>query len=130
MKKTVIVMKNFIRQHITGLVLLPAVLICLFFAEPLISGSNAYGAYAVCTPYRVASFNNRTHVLCNPCINGICYFAWPASDKAGAARFQGIVSAAYSLGRNVFIYYDPNDTSGSAYGCSASDCRVVYGVEY
>jgi hypothetical protein len=85
--------------------------------------------WVTCTPARIATFENRVHVLCTAPISGIWYFAAPASDPAYAARVLGIFTAAMALGQDLTVLYDPADTSGTAFGCNAADCRRIVGVD-
>ena len=71
------------------------------------------------------------HVLCTvPYNSSISYFAYcSTNDSATASRMLGIFTAAKATGKNVGLYFDPNDTSGTACGCQSSNCRVVGGAE-
>lgn len=90
-------------------------------------------AYTIfqCTPVRVAAFTNRVHIQCSTAAapGGIYYFAVPSSDSGTASRFLSIFTTAKVTGKNVLIYYTASDTSGNAWGCNASDCRVAQGAE-
>ena len=52
----------------------------------------------------------------------------PDYVAAFAARVLSILLTARSLGKNVRIYYT-SAASGSAYGCSVSDCRPIDAAE-
>ena len=84
-----------------------------------------------CAPVTVAVFTNRVHVSCNPLAPGnIAYFAYcSTTDSATASRFLSTFTAAKALGKNINIYYNPNDTSGTTCGCLSGNCRVLTGAE-
>jgi hypothetical protein len=83
-----------------------------------------------CTPITVAVYVNRIHVKCAAAIGGVQYFAFPTTDSASASRFLSVISAAQVAGRTLTILYDPADTSGTAYGCQASDCRAMQAASF
>jgi hypothetical protein len=83
-----------------------------------------------CAPSTVAAFTNRVHVSCNPAAGAITYFAYcSAKDPGGASRFLSVFTTAKAIGKNLNIYYNPNDTSGTDCGCQTGDCRVITGAE-
>lgn len=82
-------------------------------------------AIATCTPIRVAVFNNRVHVRCSTPVNGIVYFAASTQNQNRVSRQLALMSMALASGRPLAIEYDPADTSGTAIGCLASDCRLI-----
>jgi hypothetical protein len=101
---------------------------------------EAYYWYQCNTPasYHVAVFTNRVHVWCPsttpvggaPALTGIYWFAFPTSpDSAAASRFMSLVQTATIAGRTVWVELDPNDTSGTSFGCGSSDCRRIAGLE-
>jgi hypothetical protein len=92
---------------------------------------SAPDAVFSCTPSTVAAFTNRVHVSCNPAApNNIVYFAYCSTkDSAGANRFLSVFTTAKVTGKALYIYYNPNDTSGTSCGCSSGDCRVLTGAE-
>jgi hypothetical protein len=71
------------------------------------------------------------HVHCNAPYSGssIYYFAVPASAREMASRVEAIGLVAQVTDANVRVYFDLADTSGSSFGCSASDCRTLSGLE-
>jgi hypothetical protein len=86
----------------------------------------------------VAVFTNRVHIYCTttapvgaaPALPGISWFAFPTGpDSAAASRFMSIMQSAKIIGGTVWVEVDPNDTSGTTFGCGASDCRRIYGIE-
>ncbi len=81
-----------------------------------------------CTPANVAAYPARIHVKCTVANAGILYFAYPTRDTANASRFLSLLTSAEVAGKQVDILYDPADTSGSAFGCAASDCRTIVGL--
>ncbi len=83
-----------------------------------------------CTPVGVSAFTSRVAVRCSAAApGGIWYFAVSTADSGSASRFLSIFTTAKVTGKNVDIYYTPSDTSGNAWGCNASDCRVIWGAE-
>ena len=85
----------------------------------------------VCTPDYVAVFTNRVHVHCTVASGSIQWFAAcsTGSGSAYASRVLSIFTTAKVTAKNVRLYYDPADTSGTACGCGSTDCRVVWGAE-
>ncbi len=86
----------------------------------------------------VAVFKNRIHINCpattsingGPDLTNIYWFAFPSSpDSALASRYLSIFETAVISGKNLWLQLDPNDTSGSSYGCSSSDCRQISAAE-
>lgn len=71
----------------------------------------------------------RIHIRCSNAQSGISYFAYGTADQNDVSRLLALGSAAVISGRQIFIAYDPNDTSGSAIGCSINDCRLIQYVE-
>jgi len=80
-----------------------------------------------CTANSVGVFSNRIHVRCNESYSGIRYFAYPATTAA-AARYLSVLASAQVSGHLLQVLYDPADTSGTAYGCAASNCRPIQGI--
>jgi hypothetical protein len=98
-------------------------------AEQPTAGTEAVTASYLCYPNNVAVFENRIHVRCTTAAaGGISYFAFRNTDAAQAARHLSLLLVAYTTDSGIWVYYDPNDTSGDAWGCNASDCRVFTGV--
>jgi hypothetical protein len=86
----------------------------------------------------VGLFANRIHVWCQtttpvgsaPALTGISWFAYPTSpDSAEASRFLSLFQTSAISGRYVWLELDPNDTSGSNFGCGSGDCRRIVGAE-
>ena len=84
-----------------------------------------------CTPLTVGSFYDRVHVLCSVAApGGISYFAYCTSfNSANASRMLSIFTAAKATGKDIGMYYDPDDLNGTACGCQTSNCRVISGAE-
>jgi hypothetical protein len=82
-------------------------------------------AWADCTPHQVALHPNRIHVRCTASIAGIEYFALATDDAGHSARTLSLLTAAQVSGRKVHVLYSPRDTSGTAIGCLAADCRLI-----
>ncbi len=83
-----------------------------------------------CAPVAVATFTLRVHVRCSLAApGGIFFFAVSTSDSASASRFLSIFTTAKVTGKNVILFYTAADTSGTAFGCGAADCRAATGAE-
>lgn len=93
----------------------------------------------VCNPTNhIGLFTGRVHIYCQsttpiagaPALSGIYWFAVPtAPDSAAASRFMSLLQTAVITSRPVWVQANPTDTSGSSFGCAASDCRRIYGME-
>jgi hypothetical protein len=99
---------------------------------------EAYYWYQCNAPMNVGLFTNRVHVYCATttpiggatAIPSIHWFAVPTSpDSAAASRYMSLFQSASIAGKTLWVYLDPNDTSGTSIGCSASDCRQISGAE-
>ena len=86
----------------------------------------------------VGLFTNRVHIYCasttsvsgGPALTGISWFAFPTSpDSAAASRFMSLLQTSVLAAKPIWVEVDPNDTSGASFGCGASDCRRIYGME-
>jgi len=96
-----------------------------------IDTADAALTYFVCSPTHVAAFDTRIHVRCStPAETTVYYFAvCAASDSAFASRVLSVFTSAKVTGKQLAIYYNPADTSGTSCGCSTADCRVIQGAE-
>jgi len=56
----------------------------------------------------------------------ISWFAYPTSDSANASRMLSLFETAKAPGSTITFYFDDADTSGTAYGCQAADCRAIW----
>lgn len=83
-----------------------------------------------CVPVGIVTYSTRVHVQCQSAVSGIIYFAAPTADAANVARILSIITAAQVAGRTLSILYDPADTSGTAIGCAANDCRLIQAVGF
>jgi hypothetical protein len=100
---------------------------------------NAVYWYQCNAPTHVGLFTNRIHIFCStttpvggaPSLTGaITWFAFPTKpDSAEASRFMSIMQSAKIIGGTLWLQLDPNDTSGSTFGCGSGDCRRIYGIE-
>jgi len=86
----------------------------------------------------IGLFTDRVHIFCTsttpiagaPAIDGIFWFAFPTSpDSAAASRFMSLLQTSVITAKPVWLQVDPNDTSGSSFGCGAVNCRRFYGME-
>lgn len=93
--------------------------------------SEAMADTFVCTPKFVGVFSDRVHVLCTASTGGgIRYFAvCNAGNSAAAARMLSVFTTAKVTVKNLQIYFNPADTSGTACSCLAGDCRLAMGAE-
>lgn len=100
----------------------------------------ALGWYQCNSPnIHLAVFSNRVHVYCPtttpiagaaPMTPGVFWFAYPTSpDSANASRVMSLMQTAVIAGQPLWLQVDPLDTSGSSFGCAASDCRRISGLE-
>jgi hypothetical protein len=94
----------------------------------------------VCNPTNhVAVFTDRVHIYCQtttpvagaPALNAaITWFAVAtAPDSAAASRFMSLLQTSVITARPIWILLDPNDTSGSSFGCGSANCRRIIGME-
>lgn len=95
-----------------------------------------------CVPIETAVLANRTHVRCSEPIfvrygypqdppgsgQAISYFAVPLSNPAWARRFIQTVDLAQTTGLTLRFSYTSGDTSGTAFGCAAADCRTPWAI--
>ena len=91
-------------------------------------------SWVSCTPSSVSVIydqgsSSRVHVLCTDSYSGIRYFALPLSAAVSSTTFESVASAAKANGKKLKIRYNKYDTSGNAWGCSASNCRKVKEVQ-
>ncbi len=87
----------------------------------------------------VAVFMDRVHIFCQstspiggaPTLSSsITWFAIPTSpDSAAASRFMSLLQTSVITSKPIWIMLDPDDTSGTSFGCGAADCRRIYGME-
>ncbi len=120
------------RYLITAPVLIAVVLLLAASIPTQASAPAAPTAAFTCTPTGVAIFTNRVHVRCTPAApNSIAYFAYcTATDSATASRFLSVFTTAKATGKNLVIFYDPNDLTGQQKcGCANGDCRLLTGAE-
>lgn len=83
-----------------------------------------------CSPVHVVVWvGSRVHVQCASSIGGIRYFALPLSSSS-VNQVLALLNSAQVAGRTLSITYDSSDTSGSAFGCAASDCRTIQAVGF
>jgi hypothetical protein len=101
---------------------------------------NGTSFWYVCNgPNHVAVFQERVHVYCQtttpvagaPSLNAaILWYAIPTSpDSAAASRFMSLLQTSVITAKPIWLLLDPNDTSGSSFGCGAANCRRIYGME-
>ncbi len=86
----------------------------------------------------VAVFTDRVHIYCDtttpisgaPPIAAVHWFAVSTSgDSAAASRFMSLLQTSVITARVIWVQVDPNDTSGTSFGCGSGDCRKMYGME-
>jgi hypothetical protein len=102
-----------------------------------LTGSAGAATYN-CLPVELLEETNRFHVLCaEPRGEGeyprdgsdqVRFFAVPKSDADFAHRFEHITQTALVSGLVVQFQYKSGDTSGTAFGCAAADCRQPFAV--
>jgi hypothetical protein len=97
-------------------------------AQP-VRAAPALGVNYTCTPNLVVSANNRVVARCAVAYNStISWFAYPTSDSANASRMLSVFETAKATGDTITVYFDTTDTSGTAFGCLATDCRAIWAV--
>jgi len=94
------------------------------------SQAPAASTWVFCVPVGIVTYTTRVHVQCSAPISGVSYFAASTADAANVARVLSVIMAAQVAGRTLSILYDPADTSGTAIGCGASDCRLIQAVGF
>jgi hypothetical protein len=98
---------------------------CAVMASPAPVLANSF----TCTAQGAAVFPGaRIHVRCNPGDGAITYFAFSVANP-DVSRILSLAATAVAAGRPLLIYYDPNDLSGAALGCTNDNCRLILGVE-
>ena len=100
---------------------------------------NATFWYVCNATNHVAVFMERVHIFCQtttpvagaPALDAaIVWFAVPtAPDSAAASRFMSLLQTSVITAKPIWVLVDPSDTSGSSFGCGASNCRRIYGME-
>jgi hypothetical protein len=79
-----------------------------------------------CSSVGVAVYPERIHVECGVAApGGIRFFALSTGNSPHAARILSVLSMAHVTGKDLYIGYDPNDTSGTTIGCQDTDCRLI-----
>ena len=94
----------------------------------LITSPRLFAAdqFSVCKPVETMVWSNRIHVLCEAPVDGkFPFFAVSTSDARVANRMLALMQAAQLSDRHLRILFDPADTSGTAFGCNANDCRRI-----
>jgi hypothetical protein len=94
------------------------------------SQASAASTWVSCVPIAIVTFSSRVHVQCQTAISGVSYFAASTADAANVARVLSVITAAQVAGRTLAILYDPANTSGTAIGCQAADCRLIQAVGF
>ena len=116
------VMKNVFR------VLLASMAVALLTLAPA-RMSFAASTFSTCKPVEVATYAERIHVRCVQATSGgIVFFAVATANSAHAARILSSLLMTHTVGKNIVVEFDPSDTSGTAFGCMAHDCRRLLSV--
>ena len=88
------------------------------------------GVIWTCNPDLVVSANVRVVAHCASLYtNGVItiyWFAYLISDSGNASRMLSLFETAKATSSTVTFYFDTADTSGTAYGCLAGDCRAIW----
>lgn len=93
--------------------------------------SSAFAAQTFhnCKSVDVGVYAERIHVRCDvAAAGGIVYFAVATANSAHAARILSVLNSAHVAQRQIRVLFDPADTSGTAFGCAANDCRRLLAV--
>jgi hypothetical protein len=94
-----------------------------------VTRSFASSVFYTCKSVNVSSYAERVHVRCDKATSsGIVFFAVATANSAHAARILSVLMMAHLTATSIQIEYDPNDTSGTAFGCQAHDCRRLLSV--
>lgn len=104
-------------------------------AQPPMSPSDVPGAPTAgpytCTIEFIAVFNNRVVLRCvEPQPSTIIFdYAFPTdyANSAQANRLLTLMNTAYALGKQVNLYYLPDESSNPP-GCSITTCRRLDGI--
>ena len=89
--------------------------------------------FYTCKPVDVTVYPERIHVRCDkPTSGGIAFFAVPtaSTEPAHVARILSVLLIARATAKNVEVQYDPEDISGTDFGCRADDCRRLVAVGF
>jgi hypothetical protein len=82
-----------------------------------------------CKPIEAATFPERVHVKCAAAIDDrFSFFAAATTDARFAARALSVIEAAQLGDKYVLVRFDPNDETGTSFGCGAENCRRLSGV--
>lgn len=89
-----------------------------------------------CTPSQASAYSVRAGVKCTTLfddgdgngVNTIQYFAVDTTDEQFSNRVSAMLLASVTSNKVVRVLYDPQDTSGSSYGCDPSNCRRLQAV--
>jgi hypothetical protein len=84
-----------------------------------------------CMVKDVAVFpGSRVHLHCTAALAGtsVEFLAVPSSNRDDANRLLATFLSAQSMKAPLDVQFDLDDTSASAFGCQAQDCRVPLGV--
>jgi hypothetical protein len=116
-----------------GLAVILGIAATVIFSAHSVAAAPTVGATHTCSPDRVVSANVRVvaHCASGYPINvatTIFWFAYPTSDSANASRMLSLFETAKATGSTLTFYFDTTDTSGTAYGCLANDCRGIWAV--
>jgi hypothetical protein len=90
--------------------------------------AQAAPTWITCNPAESMTFPERIHVKCASAVGGIIFFSLGTNDEAATARALSMINTALVAGRGLGVLYDPADTSGTAFGCLASDCRRIQAI--
>jgi hypothetical protein len=109
--------------------LLALLVACAPLATVSAQGTPPQTAIADCEPTLVGTMASRVHVRCGTAVSGsILFFAVRTSDSAFAERFLEVATSALIGKRILVLQYDPNDTSGTSWGCPIVECRPALGI--
>ena len=108
-----------------------AILVICVVASAALARPAAAEVFLSCNIQAVGTWENRVHILCDQPYSSttVQYFATPTSNREMASRMQAIALVAQVTGASARIYFDLADTSGTAFGCNASNCRKLQGIE-
>lgn len=118
---------NPVTQSIVRVLLAPMAVALLTLAPARMS--FAASTFYTCKSVEVATYPERIHVKCTLATSGgIVFFAVPTANSAHAARILSSLLMAHTVGKNIVVEFDANDTTGTAFGCAANNCRRLLSV--
>lgn len=106
-----------------------ALFLCLFLLSSA-SDQPPANKWVTATPEAVTVHQNRIGLRCQETFDDdIRFFAVSTGDAAFADNVLSVLNSAILARRPVQVLYDPEDLSGSQFGCLNRDCRRLQAVQ-